>query len=109
MCGRMHALTFVTLGVVGDKSLNDHIPQRLIDRLVCGFDYFGTLARVAGVQANIHNVRLHYHSCFSVCVREREREKTCECHCEVFPCLVLSDVELPFDAALGKRVSSVRL
>lgn len=87
MCGRMYALTFVTLGAVGDKSLNGHIRQRLTDRLVFGFDYFGTLARVAGVQANIYYVRLHYNS-FSVCEREtdrqrggeREREKTRECH-----------------------------
>lgn len=70
----MYALTIVTLGAVGDKSLNGHIPQRLIDRLVLGFDNFGTLARVAGVQANIYYVRLHYNSFFSVCVRERARK-----------------------------------
>lgn len=53
MCSRMYALTFVTLGAIGDKSLNGHIPQRLIDQLVICFDKLGTLARVTGVHANI--------------------------------------------------------
>lgn len=54
------ALTVVTFAVVADKSLNEHVPQCLIDQSV--FDDIGTLARIAGVQANFCYLRRYSNS-----------------------------------------------
>lgn len=52
-------LTVFTLAAVTDKSLYEHVPQCLIDKV--RLDHLFTLARVAGVHAYICNVRLHVH------------------------------------------------
>lgn len=56
-CDAASPLTVLTLAVVTDKSLYEHIPQCLINRL--SFDCVLTPARVAGVQVYILNVRLN--------------------------------------------------
>lgn len=48
-------LTVLAQGAVGDKSLYEHIPQRLIDGLT--HESFFALTRVAGVDAHICDLR----------------------------------------------------
>lgn len=59
-CASAFALTVVTLAVVADKSLNENVPQCLIDNRVS--DDICTLARIAGVQAYFCYRRRHSNS-----------------------------------------------
>lgn len=59
-CDTASALTICTLGAVADKSLYEHVPERLIDRIT--FNHLFTIAGVASIHAYICNVRLRDNS-----------------------------------------------
>lgn len=50
----IRTLTVLTLGAVNDESLDEHVPQRLLDRL--SLQRLFALARVAGVDADVGNL-----------------------------------------------------
>lgn len=59
-CDSACPLTVVTLDALADKSLNEHVPQCLIDESV--FNDICTLARIAGVQVYFCYMRRHSNS-----------------------------------------------
>lgn len=59
-CDAASLLTLLTLAAIIDESLNEHVEQCLIDRNV--LEHVVAFAGVAGVQANVCDVRLHSRS-----------------------------------------------